>query len=86
LEKGKDGLIDLYAPLIASVVHPIGKKASKAVALEAVSTDKTLSSINKCIVDVSSNLLIPDKKATRVGRRYSRSNKRRCISRRSASP
>jgi hypothetical protein len=43
--------------------HHIGNKAAKAVALGAASIDKIQSSINKCLTNVSSNLLIRDKKA-----------------------
>jgi hypothetical protein len=53
LAKGKDGIIDLVAPLATSAGRPIGKKAAKAAILEATSTEKIQLSINKCLVDVS---------------------------------
>jgi hypothetical protein len=60
--KGNDGINDLDAPLAASVGRPIGNNATKTNTLEAMWTKKIQSSINKCIVDVSLNLLIRDKK------------------------
>ena len=63
MAKGKDAAIDLDAPLNTSSGRPIGNKAAKAAALEAASTEKTQSSINKCLAKVSSNLLIRDAKA-----------------------
>jgi hypothetical protein len=62
LTKGKDGINDLDAPLAASAGRPIGNNATKTNTLEAMWTKKIQSSINKCIVDVSLNLLIRDKK------------------------
>ena len=63
LAKGKDAAIDLDALLNTSLGRPIGNKVAKAAALEAASTEKMQSSINKCIAEVSSNLLIRDAKA-----------------------
>jgi hypothetical protein len=40
LAKGKDGLIDLYAPLVASAGCPIGNKVAKAAAFETIAADK----------------------------------------------
>ena len=63
MAKEKAGAVDLDAPLNASAGRPVGHKAEKAAALEAAFADKTQTSINKCLADVSSNLLICDAKA-----------------------
>jgi hypothetical protein len=63
LAKGKDGIVDLDAPVIALAGFPTGNKVAKATALEGALTEKIPLSINKCIDDVSSNLIIHDKKA-----------------------
>jgi hypothetical protein len=63
LGQGQNGVIDLDAPLAASAGRPICSRAAKATALEAASIEKIQSSINKCLANVSSNLLIRDKKA-----------------------
>jgi hypothetical protein len=64
LAKGKDGILEPDAAVTALARRPIGNKAAKATALEASSSEKIQSSINKCLMDVSSNLLIRDKKAS----------------------
>lgn len=63
LAKEKDGAVDLDAPLNASAGRPVGNKAAKAAALEAASAEKAQTSINKCLAEVSSTLLIRDAKA-----------------------
>jgi hypothetical protein len=63
LAKGKDGIVDLDAPVIALAGFPTGNKAAKAAALEGALTEKISLSINKCIADVSSNIIIRNKKA-----------------------
>jgi hypothetical protein len=62
LSKGKDGAIDLDVPLATSAWGPIGNKAAKVALLDATAAEKTQSSINKCLAEVSSTLLIHDKK------------------------
>jgi hypothetical protein len=60
LAKAKDLIIDLDAPLATSVGRPVGNKAAKVVALETATADRVQASIDKCLVDVSSTLLMRD--------------------------
>jgi hypothetical protein len=62
MSKGKDGTIDLYAPLATSAWRPISNKASKASLMDAAATENMQSSINKYLVEFSSIQLIRDKK------------------------
>jgi hypothetical protein len=66
LSKGKDGTIDLDAPLATSAGRPIGNNAAKAALLDATAIEKTRLSINKCLADVSLALLIRDKKTDEI--------------------
>jgi hypothetical protein len=51
------------SPLATSAGRPIGNKADKAALADAAATEKTQSSITKCLAEISSTLLIRDKKA-----------------------
>jgi hypothetical protein len=63
LARGKDGTINLDAPLATSTWHHIGNKTATNTTLEAASTEKIQSWINKCLADVYSHMLIRDQKA-----------------------
>jgi hypothetical protein len=56
LAKRVGNVIDLDVPQAASAGRPIDNKKAKAAVLEAASSDKLASSIDKYISDVSSNL------------------------------
>jgi hypothetical protein len=53
LAKNADGFIDLEVPLGTSAGRPIGNKKAKLARL----TKRVQASINKCLTDVSANLL-----------------------------
>jgi hypothetical protein len=65
--KDKHGIIDLEAPLATSAGRPTGEKATKATALEKMIAHRVQTSINKCLADVSENLLM---RGTMIDKRW----------------
>jgi hypothetical protein len=80
---GKHGAFDLDAPLVTSARSPIGNKDAKAALADTTTTEKTHSSITKCLAEVSSTLLIRDKKdderwATLLKRKEEKKELKKC--------
>jgi hypothetical protein len=58
LVKTYNGVVDLVASLATSAGFPIGNKKAKLSMTEAASSDIVQAMIDRCLADVSANLLI----------------------------
>jgi hypothetical protein len=56
--KDKHGITDLEVPLATSAKRPTGEKETKVTTLEKMIAHRVQTSINKCLADVSENLLM----------------------------
>jgi hypothetical protein len=58
LAKNKKDFIDLEVPMWTLAGRPLGNNAAKQAAIQMVSSDRVQLSIDKCLTNVSANLLI----------------------------